>query len=241
MDIRGDKEYVQQACEASLKRLGTEYIDLYYQHRVDLKTPIEETVSAMASLVKQSKVRHLGLSECSAATLRRANKVHPISAYEVEYSLFTLDIEYPQVGLKKTCEELDIAIVAYSPLGRGMLTGRYKSRDDFEPSDGRLVLPRFSEENFPKNLELVRKIDEIAKEKGCTSGQLTLAWLLAQGPSVIPIFGTTKVKNLKDNVGALKVTLTPNEIQEIRVISETADLGQRYPEYMMGEIFADSI
>jgi aryl-alcohol dehydrogenase-like predicted oxidoreductase len=168
--VRGDAEHVQRACEASLKRLGTDHIDLYYQHRVDPKTKIEETVGAMASLVQQGKVRYLGLSECSSRTLRRAHAIHPIAAVQIEYSPFTLDIEYPSINLKETCTELGVAIVAYSPLGRGMLTGRFKSREDFASDDRRLELPRFSEENFPKNLALVEKIAEVAGRKGCSSG-----------------------------------------------------------------------
>jgi aryl-alcohol dehydrogenase-like predicted oxidoreductase len=242
MSIRGDHDYVLQACDASLKRLGTDYIDLYYQHRVDPKTKIEETVGAMAELVKQGKVKHLGLSECSGATLRRAYKIHPIAALQIEYSPFTLDIEHAQIGLKKTCEEMGVAIVAYSPLGRGLLTGKYKSRDDFGPDDSRLHLPRFNEENFSKNLDLVRKIEEIAEKKGCTPGQLTLAWLLAQSPNVIPIPGTTKAKNLAENIGALNLMLTSEEILDVRKVSEAADVyGDRYSKNMMLGVIADSI
>lgn len=186
-NIRSDAEYVKQACAKSLQRLGVDSIDLYYCHRVDRKTPIEETVQAMAELKKEGKIRALGLSEVSAATVRRAHKVHPISAIQVEYSPFALDIEHPDINLRNTCRELGIAIVAYSPLGRGFLTGQYKSPDDFEDSDFRKYAPRYSKENFPKNLELVKALERRAEAKHCTPGQLSLAWLLAQGDDIIPI------------------------------------------------------
>jgi len=225
---RGDKEYVKECIEGSLKRLGTDYVDLYYQHRVDPEVRIEETVEAMAELVKEGKVRYLGLSECSSRTLRRAYKVHPIAAVQIEYSLFSLDIEREDIGLKKTCEELGVAIVAYSPLSRGMLTGQIKKRSDLLEGDLRLLFPRFSEENFYKNLELVDKVTELAKKKGCTPGQLALAWLLKQGPNVIPLPGTRQLKNFKENIDALKVELTEEEDKEIREFAENADIrGQR--------------
>lgn len=240
--VRGDTEYVRQACEASLKRLGTDYIDLYYQHRVDQNTRIEETVEAMAALVKEGKVRHLGLSECSAKTLRRAHKVHPIAAVQIEYSLFTLDIEREEIGLKKTCDELGVAIVAYSPLNRGFLTGQIKKRSDLLEGDVRLFFPRFSEENWDKNMDLVERVKKLAEKKGCSAGQLALAWLLKQGPNVIPIPGTRQLKYLEENVGALKVELTDDEAREIRVLSEKADVkGERYPGAMMNACFADTI
>ena len=185
--VRSDPEYVKQACAKSLKRLGIDRIDLYYCHRVDKKTPIEETVQAMAELKKEGKIRAIGLSEVTAATVRRAHKVHPIAAIQVEYSPFSLDIEHPDIDLLNTCRELGIAIVAYSPLGRGFLTGQLKSPDDFEDGDFRKHAPRYSKENFPKNLELVKSLETRAKAKGCTSGQLSLAWLLAQGHDIIPI------------------------------------------------------
>lgn len=242
MSIRGDKEYVRQACEASLKRLGTDYIDLYYQHRVDPKTTIEETVGAMAELVKEGKVKYLGLSECSANTLRRAHKVHPISAYQVEYSLFTLDIEREEIGLKKTCEELGVAIIAYSPLGRGLLGGQIKSRSDFHPDDKKLIFPRFSEENFPNNLKLVEEVEKLAKKKGCAPSQLALAWLLQQGDSVIPIPGTRQVKYMEENLGALKIQFTPEELKQIRDVAEKAEVkGERYPQMFISSLFAESI
>ena len=242
LGIRGDKEYVKQACEASLKRLGTDYIDLYYQHRVDKTVRIEETVGAMAELVKEGNVKYLGLSECSSRTVRRAHKVHPIAAVQIEYSLFTLDIEREEIGLKKTCEELGIAIVAYSPLNRGMLTGQIKKRSDILPGDYRLPLPRFSEENFPKNMEVVALVTRLAEKKGCTLGQLALAWSLKQGPNVIPIPGTRQLKYLEENVGALKVELTDDEVREIRELTEKADVrGERYPEDHIPLTYADTI
>jgi len=240
LKIKGDKEYVRQCIEGSLKRLGTEYVDLYYQHRVDKKVPIEKTVGAMAELVKEGKVRYLGLSECSVRTLQRAYKVHPISAVEVEYSLYSLDIEREDVGLKKACEEMGVAIIAYSPVGRGMLTGRYKSRADFEADDWRLTQPRFSEENFANNLVLADRVAELAKKKGCTASQLALAWLLKQGPNVIPIPGTRQVKYLEENWGALQVDLSEQDLKEIREVAEKADVkGDRYKSTI--NCFADSV
>ena len=194
--IRGDPEYVKQACEASLKRLQTDRIDLYYQHRVDSKTPIERTVQAMVDLKKQGKIRYLGLSECSAQTLRRAHKVHPIAAAQMEFSPFALEIESPETNFLTTARELGVKIVTYSPLGRGFLTGAIKSRADFDPKDLRSMFPRFSEENFPQNLKLVDVITSIAKEKGCTSGQLALAWVLAQGEGEFRNFRNSR--NLTD-------------------------------------------
>jgi len=240
--VRGDKEYVRQCAEGSLKRLGTDYIDLYYQHRVDPNTRIEETVGEMAELVKEGKVKYLGLSECSERTLRRAHKVHPIAAVQMECSLFALEIEREEIGIKKTCDELGVAIVAYSPLGRGILTGKYKSRADYDPEDRRLAMfPRFSEENFGNNLVLVDHVSELAKKKGCTPGQLALAWLLKQGPNVIPIPGTTQLKNLEENWGALKVDITEEELKKIRELAEKAEVkGERYPPMFMSFCFGDS-
>lgn len=190
---------------------------------------------------REGKINYLGLSEVSSASLRRAHAVHPISAVQIEYSPFTTDIESPEIALLKTCRDLGVAIVAYSPLGRGMLTGAYKSPADFEEGDFRSYSPRFSEENFPKNLKLVDQINEIAKRKGCTAGQLTLAWLLAQGPDIIPIPGTKKIKYLEENIAALNVKLTSSENAEIRKAVENAEVhGLRYPEQMMGTLFADS-
>ncbi|CAF9926543.1 MAG: Aldo-keto reductase str7 [Alectoria fallacina] len=239
--VRSDPEYVKEACEKSLKRLGIPTIDLYYCHRLDGKTPIEKTVEAMAQLKKEGKIKYLGLSEVSSASLRRAHAVHPISAVQIEYSPFTIDIESPDIALLKTCRELGVATIAYSPLGRGMLTGAYKTPTDFEEGDFRRRAPRFSEDNFPKNLKLVDEINEIAKKKGCTAGQLTLAWLLAQGQDIIPIPGTKKIKYLEENMAALDVKLTSSENAEIRKAVENAEVhGQRYPEQMMGALFADT-
>lgn len=262
ISARNDPEYVKEACEKSLKRLGVDSINLYYCHRLDQVTPIERTVKAMAQLKRfgplylgqinhysievlhchrEGKIKHLGLSEVSSRSLRRAHAVHPISVVQIEYSPFALDIESPQIELLKTCRELGVAVVAYSPLGRGMLTGAYKSPADFEEDDFRKNAPRFSEENFPKNLKLVDQIAALAEKKGCTAGQLTLAWLLRQGQDIIPIPGTTKVKYLEENMGALKVTMTDAESAEIRKASEDAEVhGARYPEAMAGNLFADT-
>jgi aryl-alcohol dehydrogenase-like predicted oxidoreductase len=194
--VNGKPEYVRQACDASLQRLGVDVIDLYYQHRVDPATPIEDTVGAMADLVKAGKVRHLGLSEAAAPTLRRAQAVHPIAALQTEYSLWTRD---PEPKILPTCRELGIAFVAYSPLGRGFLTGRFQSADELEPGDWRRSNPRFQGENFDKNLEIVRRLEELAATKGCTPAQLALAWLLAQGEDVIPIPGSTRAERVEEN------------------------------------------
>ncbi|RUP47487.1 auxin-induced protein [Jimgerdemannia flammicorona] len=227
LGINGTPEYVRQALEASLRRLQVDYVDLYYQHRVDPNVPIEDTVKAMAELVKEGKVRYLGLSECSPATLRRAYAVHPIAALQMEFSPWSLDIE--ENGILETARELGVTIVAYSPLGRGMLTGQYKSADDFEKNDMRRFAPRFNAENFPKNLDLVRRFDELAKAKGITSSQLVLAWVLAQGQDFIPIPGTKRIKYLEENVGAANVTLSEHELKEIRkIINSIGVHGMRY-------------
>ncbi|KAI9680535.1 MAG: hypothetical protein M1817_003975 [Caeruleum heppii] len=239
--VRSDPEHVRTACEKSLKRLDLPHIDLYYCHRVDRKTPIEKTVEAMAQLKSEGKIKYLGLSEVSSETLRRAHAVHPISAVQIEYSPFALDIEEPQIALLQTCRELGVAVVAYSPLGRGMLTGQLKSSDDMEPNDWRRTAPRFSPENFPKNLKLVEDFKTIAAKKGCTPGQLTLAWLLAQGDDVFPIPGTKKMKYLEENVGAVKIKLSAAEEREIRKAIEGAQVhGARYPEAMAASLFADT-
>ncbi|KAL9611825.1 MAG: hypothetical protein Q9167_003552 [Letrouitia subvulpina] len=230
IESKSDPEYVKQACASSLKRLGIDQIDLYYCHRVDEKTPIEKTVGAMAELKKEGKIKYLGLSEVSAETLRRAYSVHPITCVQMEYSPFAMDIENPQIALLKTCRELGVATVAYSPLGRGFLTGAYKSRADFEEGDFRKHAPRYSDENFPKNLELVKHLQEIAKKKGCTSGQLSLSWLLAQGDDIFPIPGTKKIKYLEENLSALNVKLSSAENNEIRRAIENVEMvGERYP------------
>ena len=229
--ISGRPEYVKSACEASLKRLGTDYIDLYYQHRVDVNTPIEETVGAMAELVKEGKVRYLGLSEASANTIKRANAVHPISAVQSEYSLWSRDIE---AEIIPACEELGITLVAYSPLGRGFLTGQIKRFDDLAMDDFRRYSPRFQGDNFQKNLELVAKIKNIADEKGCTTAQLALAWVMAQKPNIVPIAGTKRRSYLKDNLGGLDVELSKNDLTQIEAAFSTdAVVGGRYNEMMM--------
>src|ERR1051325_10772830 len=229
--VNGRPEYVRACCEASLKRLGVATIDLYYQHRVDPQVPIEETVGAMAELVKAGKVRYLGLSEASASTMRRARKVHPIAALQTEYSLWTRD---PEDEILLTTRELGIAFVAYSPLGRGFLTAQIKRFEDFSPDDYRRNSPRFQGENFQKNLDLVARVEAIAKEKSCTPGQLALAWLLAQGQDTIPIPGTKRRKYLEENAGALNVKLSAHDLKRIdEVAPHGAAAGMRYPEHMM--------
>jgi aryl-alcohol dehydrogenase-like predicted oxidoreductase len=226
LGISGKPDYVRQACEASLRRLKVDVIDLYYQHRVDPDTPIEDTVGAMADLVKQGKVRYLGLSEAAPQTIRRAHAVHPITALQTEYSLWSRDPEDEILG---TVRELGIGFVPYSPLGRGFLTGQIKSIDDLEPDDFRRAAPRFQGENFQKNLDLVREIETMAQEKGCTPAQLALAWVLAQGSDIVPIPGTKRRKYLEQNVGALDVTLTREDLERIdRIIPPGAASGTRY-------------
>jgi aryl-alcohol dehydrogenase-like predicted oxidoreductase len=232
--VNGKPEYVRKSCEGSLRRLGVDYIDLYYQHRVDRDTPIEETVGAMAELVKEGKVRYLGLSEASAKTLRRAVKVHPIAALQNEYSLWTRDHESE---ILPTCRELGIGFVAYSPLGRGFLAGRFKHFEDFAPDDNRRNFPRFQGKNFQKNLDLVRRVEEIAKEKGCKASQLALAWVLAQGEDIVPIPGTKQRKYLEENVGALEVRLTADDLRRINeVFPSGVASGPRYNEQMMAAV-----
>ena len=239
--VRGDAEYVRQSIEKSLSRLQLPYVDLYYVHRIDKTVPIEETIGVLKELVQQGKIKYIGLSECSSDTIRRAHAVHPIAAVQVEYSPFSLDIEKDEIGVLKTCKELGIAVVCYSPLGRGMLTGKYKSPDDFEEGDLRKHLPRFSKENFPKNLELVDKLSSIAQQIGCTSGQLTLAWILAQGEQFIVIPGTGKIANLEENLGAAKIKLTKEQIAEIRQACENADTaGDRYMAAHSSNLYGDS-
>jgi aryl-alcohol dehydrogenase-like predicted oxidoreductase len=228
LGIRGDREYVLAACDASLERLGTDHIDVYYQHRVDPNTPIEETVGAMGELVEQGKVRYLGLSEAAAETIRRAHSVHPISALQSEYSLWTRDVEDE---ILPTIRELGIGLVGYSPLGRGFLSGRIHSIDDLEAGDFRRTNPRFQGENFQKNLELVERVEELAAEKGCTAAQIALAWVLAQGEDIVPIPGTTRVKNLEENVAALDVELSDEELRDLEaVFPKGAAAGDRYAD-----------
>jgi aryl-alcohol dehydrogenase-like predicted oxidoreductase len=232
--VNGKPEYVQSAVEASLKRLNVDSIDLYYLHRRDPNTPIEETVGAMARLVEQGKIRGIGLSEVNTDTLRKAHATHPVTALQSEYSLWTRD---PEDGPLQVCKELGIAFVPYSPLGRGFLTGQFKKFEDFEPDDYRRFSPRFQGENFNKNLQLVDKIGALAKSKGCTTAQLALAWVLAQGDEIFPIPGTKRTKYLEENVGALNVSLTKKELEEIEAIApKGAAAGMRYPENMMGSV-----
>jgi aryl-alcohol dehydrogenase-like predicted oxidoreductase len=229
--VNGTPDYVRQSCEGSLRRLGVETIDLYYQHRVDPNTPIEETVGAMAQLIKEGKIRHIGLSEAGPQTLRRAVKTHPITALQTEYSLWTRD---PEEEILPTCRELGIGFVAYSPLGRGFLTGQFRRFDDLPADDYRRNSPRFQGENFQKNLDLVRRVEEIAREKGCKPSQLAPAWVLAQGRDIVPIPGTKRRKYLEENVGALDVKLTADDLRRIDEVFPTgAAAGLRYPEQMM--------
>jgi len=230
--VDGRPEYVRYACDASLRRLGVDVIDLYYQHRVDPDVPIEETVGAMAGLVRAGKVRHLGLSEAAPATIRRAHAVHPIAALQSEYSLWTRD---PEPEVLPTVRELGIAFVAYSPLGRGFLTGEIKRLEDLAHDDYRRSTPRFQGENLRRNLALVGRITGIAKQKGITPGQLALAWLLAQGEDIIPIPGTKKRARLEENAVAAEVTLTADDLRRIAQTAPAgAASGERYPEHMMG-------
>ncbi len=226
LGINGRPDYVRQACDASLARLGVTEIDLYYQHRVDPETPIEETVGAMAGLVQAGKVRYLGLSEAAPETVRRAHAVHPIAALQTEYSLWSRD---PEGELLDTCRELGIAFVAYSPLGRGFLTGRYRSIDDLAPDDWRRNNPRFQGENFQKNLNLVGRVEQLAKEKGSTPAQLALAWLLSRGEDIIPIPGSTRIERVRENAGATNVNLSADDIRSLDALAPTV-AGQRYTE-----------
>jgi aryl-alcohol dehydrogenase-like predicted oxidoreductase len=229
--VNGKADYVRSSCEGSLRRLGVETIDLYYQHRVDPNTPIEETVGAMAQLVKEGKIRYIGLSEAGAQTMRRAAKVHPIAALQTEYSLWSRD---PEDGILAACRELGIGFVAYSPLGRGFLTGQFKQFEDLAADDYRRISPRFQGENFQKNLDLVHRVEQLAKEKGCTPSQLAVAWVLAQGKDIVPIPGTKRRKFLEDNVGALNVRLSEGDLRRINeVFPSGAAAGERYPEHVM--------
>ncbi|MDQ3622257.1 MAG: aldo/keto reductase [Verrucomicrobiota bacterium] len=229
--INGRPDYVRGACDASLRRLGVDVIDLYYQHRVDPETPIEETVGAMAELVREGKVRHLGLSEAGPQTLRRAHAVHPIAALQTEYSLWSRDPEDKILGV---CRELGIGFVPYSPLGRGFLTGQIKRFEDFAPDDYRRQSPRFEGDNFQRNLDLVARIEEMAAQKQCTASQLALAWVLAQGQDIVPIFGTKRRKYLEENLRALDLELSGEDFERIDEIAPPgAAAGLRYPEAMM--------
>ncbi|KAJ2811107.1 hypothetical protein H4S07_002271 [Coemansia furcata] len=230
--INGSPDYIRKAVEGSLRRLGVDRIDVYYQHRVDPNVPIEETVAAMAELVKEGKVRYLGLSECSAATLRRAYAVHPIAAVEWEYNAWSLDVETS--GVLDACRELGVTLVAYSPLGRGFLSGQIRSIDDLEPTDARRRHPRFQPENFAQNLELVKAFEHVAQKKKLSTGQVALAWVLAQEKNLVVIPGTRREKYLDENLAALDVQLTEDELSELRRAVDSADIaGERYPEKLM--------
>ncbi len=232
--VNGKPEYVQQACDASLQRLGVDTIDLYYQHRVDPTVPIEDTIGAMAALVQQGKVRYLGLSEAAPATIRRAQAVHPITALQTEYSLWSRE---PEDEILATVRELGIGFVAYSPLGRGFLSGAFKSPDDFAPDDYRRQSPRFQGENFYKNLQLVEQVKAIAAEKSATPGQLALAWLLAQGDDIVPIPGTKRRAYLEENIAAATIALTAEDLQRIDAVApKGSTAGDRYPAHSIGTV-----
>jgi len=234
LGVNGRPEYVAAACEQSLRRLGVDTIDLYYQHRVDPNTPIEETVGAMTRLVEQGKVRYLGLSEAGIETIRRAHAVHPVAALETEYSLWSRE---PEDGILDVCRELGIGFVPYSPLGRGFLTGLIKNFEDLAPDDYRRCSPRFQGDNFEKNLELVKRIEKMAAEKGCTPAQLALAWVLAQGEDIVPIPGTKRRTYLEENVAAFEVSLTPQDLKRIDEIApQDIAAGARYPEARMAAV-----
>jgi aryl-alcohol dehydrogenase-like predicted oxidoreductase len=234
LGVNGRPEYVRRSCDASLQRLGVDYIDLYYQHRVDRSVPIEETVGAMADLIREGKVRFLGLSEAAPATIRRGNEEHPISALQTEYSLWSRD---PEDEVLPLCRELGIGFVAYSPLGRGFLTGRFRTFEDLPEDDYRRNQPRFRGENFQRNLDLVQKVEEIARQKRCSPAQLALAWLLAQGKDVVPIPGTKQRRYLEENIGALDVQLTASDLQEIEEVApKGVAAGERYHEAGMRTI-----
>jgi aryl-alcohol dehydrogenase-like predicted oxidoreductase len=231
LGINGRPEYVRRACEASLRRLNAETIDLYYQHRVDANVPVEETVGAMERLVEEGKVRYLGLSEAAPRTLRRAHRAHSITALQTEYSLWSRD---PEDEILLTCRELGVSFVAYSPLGRGFLTGRFKSVEDLGPEDWRRNSPRFQGENLKRNLDLVRRVEQMASEKGCKASQLALTWVLAQGEKVVPIPGTTRRAHLEENLAALELTLSPEDLAYLNEAApKGATAGERYPEQAM--------
>ena len=227
LGISGKADYVRKACDASLQRLGVDHIDLYYQHRVDRSTPIEETIGAMADLVRAGKVRHLGMSEAAPQTIRRAHAVHPITALQTEYSLWSRD---PEDEILPTVRELGIGFVAYSPIGRGFLSGRFKTIDDLELTDYRRQSPRFQGENFERNLDLVRRIEEIARSKGVTPAQLAIAWVLSQGNDIVPIPGSKSIGHLEENIAAADIELTPSDLARIdEVAPKDVAAGDRYP------------
>ncbi|KAF7324541.1 Aldo-keto reductase [Mycena kentingensis (nom. inval.)] len=240
----GSAEFIRSQVDTSLARLGVEHIDLYYIHRIDPRTPIEVTVGALKELVKEGKIRAIGLSECSAKCLRRAHAVYPIAALQIEYSPFVLDIEFPEVGLLAACRELGVTVVAYAPLGRGLLTGRYTSPEDFDADDYRRVLPKFSKENFPKILDVVARLRKIGERHRASAAQVTLAWMLAQGQDIVLIPGTRSVKYLKENIGGSAVRLSADEVAAVRKIAEesqTSITGKRYPDEHMAGTFVDSL
>ncbi|OBT74050.1 hypothetical protein VF21_07802 [Pseudogymnoascus sp. 05NY08] len=239
--IDSTPEYCLEACEESLKKLGVDYIDLYYAHRIDGVTPIEKTMEALVKLKEAGKIKHIGLSEPSATTIRRAHATHPLACVQMEYSPFSMDIESPATDILRTCRELGISIVAYSPMGRGFFTGAYRSPEDFEPGDVRRALPRFAPENFARNLEMVDELKKVAEREGVTVGQLTLAWLLAQGEDILPIPGTRRVGNLEENLAALQIRLSDETVREVRGIVERAVVvGERYPTTNMKSMFIDT-
>ncbi len=234
LGVNGKPSYVKAACHASLKRLNIDHIDLYYQHRVDPETPIEETVGAMAELVKEGKVRFIGLSEAAPATIRRAHAVHPISALQTEYSLWSREPESEHLSV---CRELGITFVAYSPLGRGFLSGQFKTPDDLSPSDTRRNIPRFQGENFYRNLELVNQVQAMASEKGVTPSQLAIAWVIAHGDQLLPIPGTRSLERLKENISALDIVLSPDEVARLdSIFPPDAAVGTRYAEQAMKRV-----
>ncbi len=234
LGLNGSPDYVRASCDASLQRLGVDHIDLYYQHRVDPKVKIEETVGAMAELVRAGKVRYLGLSEASAATIRRAHAVHPITALQSEYSLWSRDVED---DVLPACRALGIGFVPYSPLGRGFLTGRFTSPSDLAEGDRRRIFPRFQEENFNRNLQIVSRMEAVAARKKCTLAQLALAWVLAQGKDIVPIFGAKKRRYVEENVGAVDITLDPRDLEELNAaVPKGAAAGQRYPAASMASV-----
>lgn len=236
LGISGKPDYVRQACDASLRRLGVDHIDLYYQHRVDRTTPIEDTVGAMADLVRAGKVRHLGLSEAAPETIRRAHAVHPITALQTEYSLWSRD---PEDEILPTVRELGIGFVAYSPIGRGFLSGRFKTIDDLEPTDYRRLSPRFQGDNFARNLDLVRRIEEIAGAKGVTPAQLAIAWILSRGNDIVPIPGSRSIGHLEENIAAAEIELTAEDLARIdEVAPKGVASGERYPSTSMASVNA---
>jgi len=241
-EIRNDADYIRSSVAESFEKLQTDYIDLLYCHRFTGKIPVETIVTVMKEFVDAGKVKYLGLSECGVDTLQRAVKIHPIHAYQIEYSPFSMDVEKPEIGLLDCCRELGIALVAYSPLGRGILTGQYKSVDDFDEGDFRRTIPRFStKKNFDKNLELVYLLQRIGEKKGATSGQVTLAWMIKQDPLIFPIPGTKKIKYLEENIKALYVELTDEEDKEIRHAIENAEVvGTRVAEHLMDVLLVDT-